>query len=137
MGTESRGRYLIFALRIRKLTDALIALVEEGRIAPDLDERLKEVLASLENAGQPTSVQSLRQRGSFGHYENVVTIDEVVKAQDKAALIQKLQTVIRSNTEEDRQNSALEAIGFFDALESRALYHYTHPSPTQRLVASK
>jgi hypothetical protein len=137
MGTESRGRYLLFALRIRKLTDALIALVEEGRATPDLDEPLKEVLASLEDAGQPTSVQSLRQRGSFGHYENVVTIDEVVKAQDKAALIQKLSTVIKSNTEEERKSSALEAIGFFDALESRALYHYNHPSPTQRFVASK
>jgi hypothetical protein len=45
--------------------------------------------------------------------------------------------VIKSNTEEERKSSALEAIGFFDALESRALYHYNHPSPTQRLVASK
>jgi hypothetical protein len=79
MGAESRGKYLIFALRIRKLTDALIALVEEGRAMADLNESLKEVLASLEDAGKPTSVQSLRQRGSFGHYENVITIDEVVK----------------------------------------------------------
>lgn len=137
MGTESRGRYLIFALRIRKLTDALIALVEEGRATPDLDEPLKEVLASLEGAGQPTSVQSLRQRGSFGHYENVVTMDEVMKAKDKTVLIQKLNNVIKSNTEEERRSSALDAISFFDALESRALYHYNHPSPTQRLAAAK
>jgi hypothetical protein len=137
MGSESRARYLIFALRIRKLTDALIALVEEGKATPDLDKPLKEVLASLEGAGQRTSVQSLRQRGSFGHYENVVTIDEVVKAQDKAALIDKLNIVINSDTEAERRSSALDAIGFFDALESRALYHYNHPSPTQRLVASR
>lgn len=41
MGTESRGRYLIFALRIRKLTDALIALVEEGKETPNLEEPIE------------------------------------------------------------------------------------------------
>lgn len=137
MGTESRGRYLLFALRIRKLTDALIALVEEGTATLDLDAPLKEVLVSLEGTGEPTSVQSLRERGPFGHYENVVTMDEVVKAQDKDILIQKLNSVMTSQTEEEKKTSALEAIGFFDALESRALYHYNHASPTQRLVPSR
>lgn len=137
MRAESRARYLIFALRIRKLTDALIALVEEGKETPDLDKRLKEVLASLESVGERTSVKSLRERGSFGHYENVVTIDEVVRAQDKTMLIQKLNAVISAHTDRERRSSALNAISFFDALESRALYHYNHPSPTQRLVASK
>jgi hypothetical protein len=129
MGSESRSRYLVFALRIRKLTDSLIALVEEGQYPPDLNKGLKAVLASLAGSGERTKVRSLKDRGSFGHYENAVTIGEVVQAQDKAALIQKLKTVMSSKTPAERRASALQAISFFDALEGRALYHYNHPAP--------
>ena len=135
MGSESRSRYLVFALRIRKLTDSLIALVEEGRYPPDLNSGLNAVLASLAASGERTKVRSLRDRGSFGHYENALTISEVVKAQDKTELIQKLKGVMSSRTPAERRASALQAINFFDALEGRALYHYNHPAP--RLVAHK
>jgi hypothetical protein len=126
---------LVFALRIRKLTDSLIALVEEGQYPPDLNKGLRAVLASLAGSGERTKVRSLRNRGSFGHYENALTISEVVKAQDKAALILKLKTVMSSKTRAERRASALQAIDFFDALEGRALYHYNHPAP--RLIAHK
>jgi hypothetical protein len=135
MGSESRSRYLVFALRIRKLTDSLIALVEGGQYPPDLKKGLRAVLASLAGSGERTRVRSLKNRGSFGHYENALTIGEVVQAQDKAALIQKLRTVMTAETPGERRTSALQAIDFFDALESRALYHYNHPAP--RLVAHK
>lgn len=137
MTAESRAKYLIFALTIRKLTDALIELVEEGKHAPELDKRLKEVLASLESTGQRTSVKALRDRGSFGSYESVVTIDEVLKGVNKNELIQKLTSVIDAKNEQARRKNALEAIEFFDALESRALYRYNHPSPVQRFVAAR
>ena len=126
---------MVFALRIRKLTDSLIALVEEGQYPPDLNKGLRAVLASLAGSGERTKVRSLRNRGSFGHYENALTISEVVKAQDKAALILKLKTVMSSKTRAERRASALQAIDFFDALEGRALYHYNHPAP--RLIAHK
>jgi len=126
---------LVFALRIRKLTDSLIALVEEGQYPPDLNKGLRAVLASLAGSGERTKVRSLRNRGPFGHYENALTISEVVKAQDKAALILKLKTVMSSKTRAERRASALQAIDFFDALEGRALYHYNHPAP--RLIAHK
>ena len=135
MGSESRTRYLVFALRIRKLTDSLITLVEEGRYPRDLNDGLKAVLASLAGSGERSRVRSLRDRGSFGHYENALTIGEVVKAQDKAALIQRLKTVMGARTPSTQRASALEAIDFFDAIENRALYHYNHPSP--RTVAHK
>ncbi len=134
--TASRARYLLFALTVRKLTDALIELVEEGKHSADLDKRLNEVLASLEGAGQRTSVKSIRDRGPFGRYENVVTIDEVVKVEDRAALMRMLKAVIAAHTENERRSSALKAIDFFDALENRALYRYNHPSPSRKFVAS-
>jgi hypothetical protein len=135
MGSESRSRYLVFALRIRKLTDSLIALVEEGRYPPDLNNGLNAVMASIEGSGERTNVRSLRDRGSFGNYENAVTISEVMKARDKAELLQKLRLVMNSRTSAERREGALQAIEFFDALEGRALYHYNHPAP--RLAVHK
>ena len=59
----------------------------------------------------------------------MLTMSEVVRAQNKTELIDKLNRVIKSKKVNERRQSALDAIDFFDALESRALYHYNHPSP--------
>ena len=137
MTTESRARYLIFALTIRKLTDALIELVEEGKRAPDLNKELKEVLASIESTVKRPSVKTVRDRGTFGHFEGAATIDEVVRGGDRAALIQKLNSVIEAKTIQEQRKSALKAIDFFDALESRALYRYNHPPKFRPAPISK
>jgi hypothetical protein len=134
--TQQNPRYLAFALKIRKLTDSLITLVEEERKSPLLEASLKEVLASLENVGESTSVKSLRDRGEFGRYENVVTINEVVQADDRRVLVQKLHDALGANTKQKRDEGALDAIQFFDALERRALYHYNYPPVIRRASAS-
>jgi len=136
MTTGSRARYLIFALSIRKLTDALIEFVEEGRRAPNLNAQLKEVLASVKVTGRTTSVKALRQRGkSFGSYEGVVTIDDMRSA-DRESLANKLRSVIAAKTPREQKKNALQAIEFFDVLESRALYRYNHPAPRVRSVTA-
>ena len=112
---------------MRKLTDGLITLVERGETPPGLAVNLKKVLASLENAGEVTSVKMLRKRGTFGSYENVVTINEVVRLSNKQDVVDKLTRVINARSKRTRQESAIDAIQFFDALERRALYHYNHP----------
>ena len=133
--SQQNSRYLALALKIRKLTDSLITLVEKESENPLLQGSLKEVLASLENVGESTSVKSLRDRGEFGRYENVVTINEVVKAEDRRVLVQKLHEVLGATTKRQRNESALDAIQFFDALERRALYHYSHPPVIRRASA--
>ena len=136
MTTGSRARYLIFALSIRKLTDALIEFVEEGRRAPSLNSQLKEVLASVEvTPGKVSSVKALRQRGSFGSYEGVLTIDDM-QSTDRETLASKLHSVITARTLQEQRKNALQAIEFFDMLESRALYRYNHPAPRARSITA-
>jgi len=136
MTTGSRARYLIFALSVRKLTDALIEFVEEGRRSPDLNSRLRKVLASIEGTpGKTTSVKALRQRGSFGTYEGVLTLDDM-ESTDRKALATTLHSVITAKTEQEQKRSALQAIELFDILESRALYRYNHPAPRVRSVTA-
>jgi hypothetical protein len=136
MTAGTRAKYLIFALTIRKLTDALINLVEEGKRAPNLDAQLKEVLASVKGTGKPTSVKALRNRGSFGSYEGVVTLDEVMKSSDQQALVDMLNSVITTKSAQEQKKRALKVIEFFDALESRALYRYNHPVPRMRSITA-
>lgn len=137
MRSDPRSRYLVFALKIRKLNDALIALVDEGQRSPELEALIKEVLVSLETAGGPTSVKSLKHRGPFAHYENVRTLREVIQPIDREQLVAKLNSVISAQSQEEIESSALDAIKFFDALESRALYHHNHPPVVKRVALAR
>jgi hypothetical protein len=138
MRMQSRARYLAFAASVRKLTDSLIAVAERDERAPDLEVRLKQVLTSLEHIDKPTPVKSLKDRGPFDRYENVITLNEIwKKTADKNDLIEKLNSILSAQTKRKRRDSALKAIRFFDALESRALYHYNHPPNAKRLAVAR
>jgi len=110
----------------------LIRLVEEGQESDSLSNSLNKVLASLDDTGGKTSVQRLRDSGSFGSYENMVTRKEAISPGDRVEIVSKLQAVIRPRSPEQRRDSAIAAIPFFDAIERRALYHYNHPQVDRR-----
>ena len=116
-------RYLALALDVRKLTDSLIQLVEEGTQSAELNASIKKVVVSLEGAGRKTSIKALRERGTFGHYPSVHAINEVMTNENRDELILKLQGIINPQNAEQQREMALQAIPFFDALERRALYH--------------
>jgi hypothetical protein len=134
---QSSSRHLDLALKIRKLTDRLIAIVDEGHPSPGLENELKEILAWLDNAGQAVTVRALRDRGSFGRYENSRILSEVVKEADRGTLKEKLNTVIAAPTEQQMKQSALEAIKYFDRIERRALFRHSHPPMARRFSVSK
>ena len=84
---QTNTRYLTLALDIRRLSDSLIMLAEENVETPDMLLAISRLLSSLKDAGQGTSVKALRDRGTFGQYENVVTVNEVIKAPQRLSLI--------------------------------------------------
>jgi hypothetical protein len=129
----SNSRYLTLALDIRKLSNALIRLVEDDQDNAEIRKSIGHLLDSIENAGQKTTVKALRERGTFGQYENVITVNEVIKDDRRVDLIAKLQGVLVFNSPEQRKENALEAIAFFDVIERRALYHYNHPKTVREL----
>jgi hypothetical protein len=128
---------LAFAANVRRLTDSLIVLAERDERTRNLEVGLRQVLNSLNSVNKPTPVKTLKDRGPFDRYENVITLNEILRVTDKKDLIEKLNSVLNSNTRQGRRNSALIAIQFFDALESRALYHYNHPPITKRVAATR
>lgn len=126
---RSGPKYLALALDVRKLTDSLIRLVEEGTESDDLYESIREVIASIEGAGQKTSVKALRERGMFGRYPSVLAISDVITPQNRDDVVKHLLGVLKTDDVDERKENALEAITFFDTLERRALYRSAH---TQR-----
>jgi hypothetical protein len=134
---RTSSRYLSFALDVRKLTDSLIALVEDGKPVQQLESSIREMVASLDTTGGKTSVRNLKERGSFARYEDVVVMNEVFQAPAKAELMSQLEEVLTTQSPSQREASALRAIESFDALERRALYHYNHPSSSARAVAHR
>ena len=133
---QTNSEYLTLALDVRKLTDSLIQLVEDGTPSEQLNASIQKVVTSLQGAGGKTPVKSLRERGTFGRYAGVRAISEVL-GPDRAKLIAKLQTVIQPQPSEQRTESALAAIEFFDALERKALYHYSRAQLTKRSALSR
>ncbi len=133
---QSNSEYLTLALDVRKLTDSLIQLVEDGTPSEQLNASIQKVVTSLQGAGGKTPVKSLRERGTFGRYAGVRAISEVLGS-DREKLIAKLQAVIQPRPSEHRTESALAAIEFFDALERKALYHYNRAQLTKRSALSR
>jgi hypothetical protein len=135
---RANSRYLTLALDVRKITDSLIRLAEKGQEGPDLPEILPRILASLDANGEGTAVQRLRASGSFGNYENIVTVNEVFeKPEDRTTVIQQIQQVLNAATPEERRNSAAAAIPYLDAIERRALYRYSRPQVDRRVAIAR
>jgi len=131
------SRYLTVALDIRKISDSLIRLAEEGIKPPSLDDSIRQLVVSLQNVGEKTSVKALRERGAFGRYDSLRAVTEVIKPEQRNQLIGKLQAVMSSTSAALQRENALDAIDYFDAIERRALYHYNHSKDERRPALSR
>ena len=127
---EVRDRYLSLALDARKILDALVIFIEEGRRVPDLESCLQDAVESLKRAsGEHSIFAPLRTSLALEHYEQIRTVDEVSESAEKQkAIIDKLSNVMAQTGDSKAQKqSAYDAVDFFYALERRALHHYGQP----------
>jgi hypothetical protein len=127
---EVRERYLSLALDSRKIIDALVVFVEDGRRVPDLEPSLQDAVESLRRAsGEHNIFSPLRTELGLEHYEQIRMVDEVSGSVDKQkSIISKLSNVLAANADPELQkSSAFDAIDFFYVLERRALHHYSQP----------
>jgi hypothetical protein len=132
---QPNSEYLALALDVRKLTDSLVRLVEEGNPSENLRDSIQKVVSSLQGSGKTSVVKSLRERGPFGRYAGVRAISEVFGVEKRNELAVTLRMVIESPSAEEQRESALAAIPYFDALERRALYHHSRAQAAKRYVS--
>lgn len=133
----SGAKFLALALDVRKLTDSLIQLAEDGTVNTRLYPAIHEVLDSIRDVDQKTSVKALRDRGQFGRYPAVVTMSEVIRSADRQRVVQELCGVLNEQDPLQQKENALSAISFFDALERRALYHSARSHAKRRPSISR
>ena len=124
---DVRSRYLALALDARKVIDALIIFVEDGAHGADFDSSLQGVIDSFR---EKDVFSPLRNHLAFSeYYEQVRTVNEALKPDDRGLIVQKLSTVKSNDVDIDRRKQdAYEAIKLLSAIESRALYYY-RPQP--------
>jgi hypothetical protein len=137
---QTSSEYLTLALDVRKVTDSLIRLVEQGTPSDDLNSSITQVVKSLQSTGK-TTVKSLRERGPFGRYVSVRAISEVFpdeKRKKFVGTLQQLQQMLFDpHSPEQRTESALSAIPYFDEWERRALYHHSRALMAKRYAPAR
>ena len=128
---QTSSEYLTLALDVRRLTDSLVRIVEDGTQPVDLNASIQKVVFSLQGTGK-TSIKSLRERGRFGRYAGVRAINEVFGQKERQEFAGKLRMLIETRSADERRESALASIPYFDALERRALYHHRRQQTASR-----
>lgn len=124
--SEVRSHYLSLALDVRKLIDSLVLFVEREQRDESLDSGLRGFLESLKNVSAPVAIFSpLEGHPVFGHYEQILTLEEVKSALRDTNIAADVEAVLDPKGDLNTQKrNAYEAIRFLSALEGRALNHY-------------
>jgi hypothetical protein len=123
-----RTNYLTLALQARSAIKRLRLVLAGEEPTPELKSALQAALNSLsEPALQPAGpVSRLHDEAGFNRFEGIRTVEEVVHVLDDPDLRDEIERIRASEnyTKEDVRAT----IGFFSAVENRALYHYDDPS---------
>jgi hypothetical protein len=92
-----------------------------------LRSALQAALNSLTNPKPQQGLYSkLYDEGGFNRFEEIQTVEEVIRVLDDPSLKDRIERILRGQkyTDEDVRT----VLGFFSAVENRALYHYDDPS---------
>ena len=95
--------------------------------APELRSALQAALKSLTSQKPQEGLYSkLYDEAGFNRFEEIQTVEEVIKVLNDPKLKDRIELILEGQkyTGEDVRT----VIGFFSALENRALYHYDDPS---------
>ena len=122
-----RINYLSLALQARSAIKRLRVLLPANKPTPELRSALRAALNSLSDAKPHERPYSrLYDEAGFNRFEQIQTVEEVIRVLDDPNLKEGIERILkgRKYTDEDVRST----IGFFSAVENRALYHYDDPS---------
>lgn len=123
-----RINYLSLALQARSAIKRLRLVLAGSEPTRELKFALGAALNSLSGptlqSGSPVS--KLHDEAAFNRFEEIQTVEEVIQTLDAPNLRGEIERILagQSYSEEDVRAT----IGFFSAVENRALYHYDDPS---------
>lgn len=131
--TQNRARYLSLAVEVGNAIDSLLAFMDFGRDDSELSRSLRDVIDSIRTVeGQRSSTARLRNHRSFGHFEQISTIDDVVRTQGQNISKELSGVLNRKAALQDRRRNAESALEFLFAVQNRALHRYNRPTPLEK-----
>src|SRR5271169_283831 len=130
MQMASRGErvnYLSLALQARSAIKRLRLLLPPNEPTPQLKSALQAALNSLSDTKPHEDLCSkLYDEGGFNRFEQIQTVEEVIRVLDDPNLRDGIEHILKGP--EYTNEDVRATIGFFSAVENRALYHYDDPS---------
>ena len=126
-----RINYLSLALQARSAIKRLklVKLVlSGGEPTPELKSALRAALNSLSEptAKSGSPIAKLHDEAGFNRFEEIQTIEEVIHVLNDPNLRDEIARIHAG--EKYSEEDIRATIGFFSAVENRALYHYDDPS---------
>jgi hypothetical protein len=123
-----RTNYLTLALQARSAIKRLRLILAGGEPTPELKSALQAALNSLSEptSQSSSSVSRLHDEAGFNRFEGIQTVEEVVCVLDNPNLKDEIERI--TTGEKYTKEDVRATIGFFSAVENRALYHYDDPS---------
>jgi hypothetical protein len=124
---QDRAQYLSLALFAQEVVSALTDYVDNNE-SRKLQAALKNALNSLEGA-ESASVSSQRRAAAFVSYEQLRTLEEVWKPDDRAKAKQMIQVILRRPANPKAKPAANSLIDLFSRLQDQALWNFEQPRP--------
>jgi hypothetical protein len=122
-----RIHYLTLAIDARRAIKALKSYGKNAGRTDNLESALKLAVNSTKALSASQELYSqLHGEGSYDHFEQIQTLQDVIANFDSAALLRKLEGILTSSDKQNEEDIQL-AIRFFSAIEDRALYYYNDP----------
>ncbi|MGO9337625.1 MAG: hypothetical protein ACLPLR_13085 [Terriglobales bacterium] len=122
--SESRSRYLSLALTSRGAINGLREVASGHPVNTKLADFLKRLLAGVDQKCGDAFVSHLQGSGTWTHFEELSTVDEVEKETGTQDLAEVVSAVLGQPNDLSREN-AKRLISFLTAVEGRALQRYT------------
>ena len=122
-----RVNYLSLALQARSAIKRLKLLLPPSEPTLELKSALQAALNLLSDTRPQEGLYSkLYDEAGFNRFEQIQTVEEVIRVLDDPNLKDRIERILKGQqyTDEDVRTT----IGFFSAVENRALYHYDDPS---------
>jgi hypothetical protein len=124
---QDRVQYLSLALFAQEVISVLTDYVDENE-SRRLKTALKEALISLRGA-ESASVSSQRRAAAFASYEQLRTLEEVWKPEERAEAKRMIQAILREPENPKAKPAANGLINLFSKLQDQALWNFEQPRP--------
>jgi hypothetical protein len=125
---QDRAQYLSLALFAQEVVSVLMEYVDENRRSDKLNPALDKALKSLE-ATTPASASSRRRAAAFSSYEQLRTLEEVWKPQEREKAKKMIVAILRAPDSPKAKPAANKLIDLFSKLQDHALWNFEQPRP--------